>query len=218
MAKRRNDSNARTPRRGSLAACLMVMLPGFMFVGLLAPAAVTVKPAKVEEIGPISFRNFSPRLPLAQLPVAIASAATPDIGTNAAVETVFSGARYIAEQAKRVIETNPKNAGGGEEIVLAEETGTPDVDGHVAGSLFDVTIGDPQPQLTVDLKPLWDPNLFDIIPGLRDYHGFRMWDDFQGTGPRLLKHATPSAPVPEPATGALVALGLVALGLSRKRA
>ena len=39
MAKRRTDSNRR-----DLATWLMMLLPGFMFVGLLAPAAVNVKP------------------------------------------------------------------------------------------------------------------------------------------------------------------------------
>ena len=59
MAKRRTDSNRR-----DLATWLMMLLPGFMFVGLFAPAAVKVKPKAQEEVGPISFRNFAPRRPI----------------------------------------------------------------------------------------------------------------------------------------------------------
>src|SRR5688572_1104287 len=95
MAKRRPDSNRR-----DLAAWLMLLLPGFVFVGLLAPAAVSVKPKAKDETGPISFRNFRPRRPIQfSLPVGQTAMSTM---SESGLESVFAGARYVVDQAKRV--------------------------------------------------------------------------------------------------------------------
>ena len=63
MANRRTDSNRRNSGRRNFAGWLLTLLPGFMFLGLLAPAAVSVKPKAEENYGPLSFHNFSPRRP-----------------------------------------------------------------------------------------------------------------------------------------------------------
>src|SRR5262245_11955682 len=134
------------------------------------------------------------------------------------VEGMFSGARYLVEQARRVFDINPKDNAKGEQIVLHEEAGGEGVNNYVAESLFDVT-NTSEPQLVVDLKPAWDSSLFDVIPGLIVRNGYTQWDNFHGTADRVLNGtAAPQTAVPEPATGALVALGLAALALRAKRA
>jgi hypothetical protein len=203
MAKRRTDANRR-----DLATWLMMLLPGFMFVGLLAPAAVSVKPKAEEEIGPISFRHFAPRRPI-QFSLPVGQGALSESG----LESVFAGARYLVDQAKRVVEFDFKADDGGKQIVLNEDS----VETYVAETLFEAPIDDPEPQLVVDLTPLWDPSVFDVIPDLIDRSGFTQWDDFHGTGVRFPSGtAAPGNVIPEPATGGLLAIGLAALAMRRR--
>jgi hypothetical protein len=214
MAKRRTDSNRQSPRRRDLATWLMMLLPGFMFVGMLAPAAIHVKPkAQSQDYGPISFRNFTPRRAI-QFPLAITNALAPSEsgGAGSVLDPMFSGARYVADQARRVFDPAAKTESN--EIVLAEDN----METYVAETLFEAPI-DEQQQLVVDLTPLWDPNLFDVIPFIFDKTAHTQWEDFHGAGlafPAVLP--TPGPVVPEPATGGLLALGLVALALRRPRA
>jgi hypothetical protein len=207
MAKRRTDSNRRNPVRRDLAAFLMLLLPAFMFVGLLAPAAVSVKPKAQEDLGPISFRNFAPHDAMQQLSRAIPRVFPLDSG----VEPVFSGARYLAEQAREVFEPEVKTDEGGQQIVLNEDG----VQNYIAKTLFDDSAD--ETVLAVDLTPLWNPAVFDVIPGLLA-RGYWQWDDFHGSGVAFFTGPAPTAPVPEPAAGALLALGLGALALRRGRA
>jgi hypothetical protein len=212
MAKRATDSNGRTSRRRDLAAWLMMLLPGFMFVGLLAPAAITVHPQAEETYSLGSFRDFEPRRPL-QVPLTIVHSLVPAAG----VEPIFSGARYLADQAKRVFELelnapNAPSADNGKQIVLAED----DVQHYVTDSLFQGESSD-QTVLSVDLTPLWNPALFDVIPGLIVRDGFNQWDDFHGTGPGGLRAPPAPAAVPEPTPGVLLALGLAAFASHGRR-
>lgn len=206
MAKRRTDSNRRSSGRRNFAAWLMTLLPGFMFLGLLAPAAVSVKPKVEDSYGPISFRNFTPRRPL-QIPLHLVHAVFEN--TAAGDTVVFSGARYVVEQSKRVFELDAK-ANDDNTIVLAANDGVED---YVAETVFGVA-GD-EVQLKVDLTPLWDPAVFDVLPGLIARNGWSQWDEFHGLGPGQ----KPRQPViiPEPTTGALLAFGLGALALRRRR-
>jgi hypothetical protein len=202
MAKRRTSSNRR-----SLAAWLMMLLPGFMFVGLLAPAAVHVKPKPQEETEPVSFRNFAPRRP-----IQFALPHAQSVVAPSAVEPMFAGARYVADQARRDPVPEPDVAAPAEpkdEIVLAEDNSAK----YVAETIFETPIEGTGPQLVADLRPLWDPNLFDVIPELIDRTGFTMWDDFHGTSVRFGPPV--SNVIPEPATGALLAIGLAALAIRR---
>jgi hypothetical protein len=208
---RRTDSNPRAPRRRNLAAFLMLLLPGFMFLGVLAPAAVTVKPIVEESAGPISFRSFTPRRPI-QFPVAPVAIGARTLLTDAAVDPMFSGARYIADQAKRVFGPEASADARGEQIVLSEN----DTQEPAPEPMFDVAM---EPSiLAVDLTKLWDSSFFDVIPGLINRNGYSQWDDFHGAGIAIGGRAAQPAPVPEADTGVLLALGLVAIALRRRRA
>jgi hypothetical protein len=211
MVKRRTDANGRTPVRRDLVSWLLLLLPGFMFVGLLAPAAVSVQPIAQEGYGPVSFRSFAPRRPL-QVPLTLAHAMLPDT----TIGPVFAGARVLADQAIRTFDLDMAAQGGAKQIVLAKnEEGEGDSFSDLSdGSLFAGESG--STVLTVDFTPLWDPSIFDVIPGLVARSGYTQWDDFHGTA--FLEGGSPPA-VPEPTTGALLALGLLGLGLGgRKRA
>src|SRR5262245_32669382 len=121
MAKRRTDPNRRNSGRRNFAAWLMTLLPGFMFLGLLAPAAVSVKPNE-DSYGPVSFRTFEPKRPLQEVPLRLAHA----IFENTAGDTgVFSGASYLVEQSKRVFEPEVET-NDDDQIVLAANDGVED--------------------------------------------------------------------------------------------
>jgi PEP-CTERM motif-containing protein len=211
--KRRTDPKRRKSGRRDLAAVLMMLLPGFMFLGLLAPGAVKIQPIEQDEIGPISFRQFAPRRPY-NVPLTMAHALLPDT-SMAGMEPAFSGARYLADQARRVFEPDvaaqAKNQE--QEIVLAQDDS---VHSYVAAGLFDDSLEGTV--LVADLTPLWDPSVFDVIPGLIMRSGYSQWDDFHGTGVSFHGIIAPTGPVvPEPETGALVSLGLAALALRGRR-
>jgi PEP-CTERM motif-containing protein len=211
MAKRRSESNRNGNGRRDLARFVLMLLPGFMFVGLLAPAAVTVKP-KVEErhFEPVSHQSFAPRKSI-EPPRAVAKREA-----KPTVDPLFTGARYLAAADPPPPTSLPPvaaNANVEDQIVLAKNDDDA-VDEYVSDSMFDAPAE--HSILTVDLTPLWKPELFDRIPGSIEKGGFYMYDDFHGNAVRVLL-ATPPAPVPEPQTAALLALGLLALALFDRR-
>jgi hypothetical protein len=211
MGKRRKESNGNSSSgRRDFARFLLMLLPGFMFVGLLAPAAVTVKPQAEESYGPVSVRSFAPREPI-YVPRRLEP--TQVAAADAAVEPLFTGARYAAGRNRRAIELPAVEAAEEthEEIVLARNDGVED---YVADALFDQSAD--SPALRVDLKPLWDPALFDRIPGPLVQGGYTQWDDFHGNGVRFARGGT-GAVVPEPRTAALLALGLVVLAVRGRK-
>jgi hypothetical protein len=176
-----------------------------MFLGLLAPAAVSVKPKAEEGYGPVSFRPFAPRRSFQPLHLARAVFENSNPGDV----VVFSGARYLEEQSKRVYEIEAK-AKENNPIVLAANDGVED---YVSQNVFG-TVGD-EVQLTIDLTPLWDPKIFDVIPGLIARNGWSQWDDFHGISPG--HRPLPPVIIPEPTPGVLLGFGLGALALRRRR-
>jgi hypothetical protein len=169
--------------------------------------------AKADDYGPVSFRNFSPRRAF-QFPGALANpfaSETAGSASGSVTEPMFSGARYVADQARRVFEPAAK-AETGEQIVLNDDN----AETYVAETLFEADI-DEQQQLVVDMNPLWDPALFDVMPFIFDRTGRTQWEDFHGTG-LVFPGATTGTVVPEPTTGALLALGLAVLAVRRRRA
>ena len=210
----RGSGNRNGHGRRDFARFLLMVLPGFMFVGLLAPAAVSVKPiTQVEPTDPMSFRNFAPSRPrqIAQLPREVATVSDSDA---LEVEPLFTGAQMAAIDVRQIpLPAVEADAQQGGEIVLAQEDGDDD---YVSDSMFDQS-GETT-ALRVDLKPLWDPSIFDRIPGTISKDGYTQYDDFHGNGVRLLEGAPATAPIPEPRTAAMLALGLLALAMHARRA
>jgi len=205
MATKRRKSGRR-----DLAAVLMMLLPGFMFLGVLAPGAIQIRPIEQDEIGPISFRHFAPRRNY-NVPTTLVHAVLPDTSMEPGY---FSGARFLVDEARRAFEPDVAAVAKEREsdIVLAQEDS---VQNYAANDLFGDSLEGTV--LEVDLNPIWDPSVFDVIPELIARNGYSQWDDFHGTG--IFFHGTiaPGPVIPEPETGALVALGLTALALRGRR-
>jgi hypothetical protein len=209
MQKRRSESNRNGSGRRDLARFVLMLLPGFMFVGLLAPAAVSVKPkAEERRYDEVSFRNFAPRQPIqAPRPPERRKSAT-------SVEPLFTGARYVAGEQPIAIDLPAVEAPAhqDEQIVLAQDDA---VDAYVSRAMF--AQSSDEPVLTVDLTPLWNPAIFDRIPATISKGGYMQWDDFHGNGTRFVG-GIPAVPIPEPRAGALLALGLIALAMRARAA
>jgi hypothetical protein len=121
------------------------------------------------------------------------------------VESLFSGARYIAQQVEQAITPSVES---GIAIELADND---PIEQYAAEELavFEQSLA--HTVLTVDRTPVWDSARFDIIPGLLMRDGYSMYDDLLGTG---FDFGPPKTTViPEPANAALLALGLLGLAL-----
>lgn len=180
---------------------VLLLLPLLMVVGVLAPAAIEVQEEEEEASGwsgPLSFRPLSKR-PLL-VPRDFSAGFVPELVD---IESLFVSAQYRAQDAQRISSLPSFPSAQGDTIVLDE------VDAYVAEEVFDDAL---DPVLAVDLTPLWDPGVFDIVPGLIPTNGEQQYDAFPGVDGPVLTTA-PTTPVPEPGTAALLALGLLALGL-----
>jgi hypothetical protein len=212
MANRRTESNRINTGRSKFASFLLVLLPGFMFLGLLAPAAVTVEYEGEEEtVLPLAFRNF-------QLPTR-----RPMIGTRSTVDAastelaairdaLLKGTRMFAGRAKEALDLANFEVQGDKRIVLDEDAAEEDV----VNSLFDSSSGSGG-ILAVDLTPLWNESRFDIIPAPLRTWGDRPDDDFAGDALVFRSPVPQPVEIPEPQSAALVVLGLVGLALRRSR-
>lgn len=208
MVERPEDARRKGALRHTFAVAMFLLLPLLMLVGLLAPAAVQVQREEPDDAvttwtGPLTFRPLSKR-PLL-VPRDFSAGFVPELVD---IESLFVGPRYRARESQRISSLPSFPASQGDTIVLDE------VDAYVAEQVFDDAL---EPVLTVDLTPLWDPAIFDIIPPLIPLNGERQFDDFVGGGNLVLPTDQPPVPVPEPAAAALLALGLAGLGLHRRR-
>jgi PEP-CTERM motif len=211
MGNRRTESNRPQGRRQRAVALLLALFPGFMFVGLLAPAAVRVTPVAETAVRavPISFENFR----YAKRPMLVKDdvGATPNFTQVASADVFFSGARYLAQQAQKALQM-PRFLSQEQEnqIILDDDQGG--VDDYVSEQILEEP---KEPPLRVDLTPLWNPKVFDVIPPMLAWWGEAQYDDLVGP-PSILIGPSP-VPVPEPHTAAMIALGLVVLALRSRR-
>ena len=208
MRKRGSEFNRNGSGRRDLARFVLMLLPGFMFLGLLAPAAVSVKPKPEERrYDAVTFRNPALRQPIqAPRPPAKREA-------TSAVEPLFTGARYIAGAQPPIaasdlpaVEAAPHSD---DQIVLAQEDA---VDDYVSDVMFDQSVD--SPALSVDFTPLWNPQIFDRIPATISKGGYTQYDDFHGNA--VIRLGATPVPIPEPQSGALLALGLLAMAMGAR--
>jgi PEP-CTERM motif len=209
MAPRR--AKRARPIRHSLAAALLSLLPLLAFAGVLAPGLIEVDykedPSSLPaRRGTVVFRPVRLMRPPLMVTRGAGAAYAMDFLD---IEGLFDGSRYRAELGQRLAEMQSFPSATGDLIVIDDVDVV--ADQELFKDLLNPTFYSPQ-------NPLWDPNIFDVIPSLFAVgNGFR-FDDFPDPG--FIPGKQPKAVIPEPATGLLCGLGiglLAATGRKRQR-
>jgi hypothetical protein len=174
---------------------------------MLAPGLVQVQLEEEEEEiaqrpGTVLFRPVRLSRPPLVVPRDYSTGFIPELLD---LESLFGGSEFRGEFGRRLASLPSFPSHSGDMMVID------DLDPFVADQFFKDLL---KPSFVADGGPIWDPNIFDVIPPLFPIGNDNRYDDFPGVG------VDPSAgiPVPEPATGLLVSLGLVGLAWSRRRA
>ena len=211
MANRRTDSNRISTGRSRLATFLLVLMPGFMFLGLLAPGAVVVQEEQEEEVvAPIVFRNF--QLPTRTPMLGDRVAVDAGISEIAAIRDVLAAGVQLIDRAKEALDLIDFEMQAEEEIVLDDGA----TEAQVVQELFDSTPSMDENVLIAETNNLLDDPRLNILPGPFNTRGERPDDDFAGEALVFNNPVPQPVEIPEPATGALLALGLAGFAISRR--
>ncbi|HEY5658102.1 MAG TPA: PEP-CTERM sorting domain-containing protein [Myxococcota bacterium] len=202
----REDETRQRPVRHGAAVATLLLLPFLVVVGSLTPDLVSVQYEEEEEPATREREPYAP-LPLPRRVLHTAQEVTnrflpgmPDL------ERLFAKPRYRTRRASGSVPLPRFPQTRGDIIVMN------DID-HVAPEV--VSKGSLQPGVVADATATWDRNLFDVIPntttpGRASVH----YDDLMGEE----EEDEPPAPVvPEPATAALLALGVIGLALRARQ-
>jgi hypothetical protein len=206
MRTRARETRAGRPIRHGLAAAIFWLLPLLAFAGMLAPGLVQVQLEEEEEEvapreGTVLFRPVKLSRPPLVVPRDYSTGFIPELLD---LESLFGGSEFRGEFGRRLSSLPSFPSHRGDMIVID------DIDPFVADQFFKDLL---KPSFVADGGPIWDPRIFDVIPALFPVGNDFRYDDFPGIG----IEPNAGAVVPEPATGLLVSLGLIALAWSRRR-
>jgi hypothetical protein len=190
------------------AVAVLLLLPLLAVVGSLAPVVVTVQYEEEAVFPPPKPEPFR-AVHLARRALSVAKDYTTRwIPEMLDLERLFARPRNRIRVARLPAEQPhmpefPRARG--DMIVLS------DMDNHHPGALFKEGL---QPGVVADATAVWDPRLFNVIADTTRPSDTAQFDDFTGQG----ESEDPPPPiVPEPGTGSLLTLGLIALALRRRR-
>ena len=206
MRWRRRESRDARPVRHGVAAAIFWLLPLFAFAGVLAPDLVNVVYEEEEEElyerrGSLVFQPTRLGRPPLIVPRDHSTGFAPLIFD---VESLFTASEFRGEWGRRLSHLPSFPSARGDVLVID------DLDALVTDLVFEDLL---EPAVIADNREIWDPSIFDVIPALYPIgNGFR-FDDFPDPGVDV----SDSFPVPEPATGLMVSLGLGVLAWSGRR-
>ena len=206
MRKRANHSRVARPVRHGVAVAIFWLLPLLAFAGMLTPGLVNVQYEEEEEAlpagsGTVIFRPIH----LDKPPLMLSSSKSTEFIPTLNLEALFSGNEYRGEFGRKLGQLSSFPSYSGDTMVID------DVGAHVDEDLFKDVL---RPTFIADRGAIWDPSIFDVIPPLVPIGNDVRYDDFPNPG----MEPTDGTIVPEPGTGALLALGLLALAWRRRRA
>jgi hypothetical protein len=193
--------------RHGIAATTLLLLPLLAVVGSLVPDIVTAQYEEEE--------MFSPPKPEPSRVVRLtqrALLAAHEYSTRWVLE-IMNLDRFFVRPRHRIriprqsverpeIPLFPRARG--DMIVLG------DTDNYIGDALFEDRL---QPGVVADATAVWDPRLFEVISDTTRPSDTDQFDDFTGQD----ESEEPPPIVPEPGTGSLLALGLVALALRARQ-
>jgi hypothetical protein len=189
-------------KRHGIVAALLGLLPLLSILGVLAPSFIQAQNEEKEDLavfrGPVTFRPIR----LSRRPLLVPRDYSPGFVPELLdLEQLFTGRKYRKDTGFRISRLPTFNPHRGDVIVFD------DVDTVIADEVFEDVLR-PSMIASADLD-------FDELPPLMPLGNGIYYDDLMGGSNPPVEFFGP--PVPEPGTGVLLGLGLVVLGIRRRR-